>query len=125
MSYNIYTWKTKKLENLVIPLKAFFEHKRSDWHPKQPEIVNAETMEIEIECGCGQLIKGNLKEGAIHVTGFDMSGEGSGIFKSWILDEALKQSTGELEAVLIWEGGDSISRLSVKDGIIEESDVEL
>jgi len=125
MSYNISTWKTKKLENVVIPLKAFFKHARYEWHPKQPEIVNAETMEIEMECGCEQLIKGVLKDGLIHVTEFEMYGEGSGTFKDWILDEALKQSTGELEAVLIWEGGDSISRLKVKNGIIEELDIEL
>lgn len=125
MSYNIDTWKTKKLENLVIPLKAFFEHERSDWHPKQPKIISAGTMEIEMECGCEQLIKGVLKEGLIYVTEFEMSGEGSGTFKHWILEGALKQSTGELEAVLIWEGGDSISRFKVKDGVIEESEIEL
>ena len=118
MSYNIDTWKTKKLENLTIPLKAFFKHERTDWHPKQPEIVNAETMEIEMECGCEQLIKGTLKDGIIHVTELEMYGEGSGTFKGWILDEALKQSKGELEAVLVWEGGDSITRLKVKDGVI-------
>ena len=125
MSYNIDSWKTKKLKNLTIPLKAFFEHKRTDWHPKQPEIVNAETMEIEMDCGCEQLIKGILKDGIIHVTELKMYGEGSGTFKDWILDEALKQSKGELEAVLVWEGGDSITRLKVKDGVIEETDVEL
>lgn len=78
-----------------------------------------------MECGCEQLIKGILKDGIIHVTELEMYGEGSGVFKGWILDEALKQSKGELEAVLVWEGGDSITRLKVKDGVIEETDVEL
>ncbi len=125
MSYNIDTWKTKKLENLVIPLKAFYEHERKDWHPKEPTITNAETMEVELECGCEQTIKGVLKDGLLTVTEFEMYGEGSGTFKSWILDEALRQSKGELEAVLVWEGGDSITRLKVKDGILEEDNVEL
>ena len=125
MSYNIDTWKTKKMENLKIPLKALFKHKRTDWHPEQPKIVNYETMEIEMECGCEQLIKGILKDGIIHVTELEMYGEGSGTFKGYILDEALKESTGELEALLVWEGGDSITRLKVKEGVVEEAKVEL
>lgn len=124
MSYNINNWKTKKLENLVIPLKAFYEHERDDWHPSQPKIINADG-DVELECGCDQKIKGKLKDGMLTVTEFEMYGEGSGTFKSWILDEALKQSKGELEAVLVWEGGDSITRLKVKDGILEEDNVEL
>lgn len=124
MSYNIDTWKTKKLENLVIPLKAFYEHEREDWHPSQPKITNADG-DVELECGCDQLIKGKLKDGMLTVTEFEMYGEGSGTFKSWILDEALKQSKGELEAVLVWEGGDSITRLKVKDGMLEEYNVDL
>jgi hypothetical protein len=123
MSYNIDTWKTAKLDNLVIPIHVFYEHERKDWHPTM-YIINHETMQIELECGCDQLIKGKLKDGMLTVTEFKMSGEGSGTFKDLILDEALKRSKGELEAILIWEGGDSITRLKVKDGILEESDVD-
>jgi hypothetical protein len=126
MSYNIDNWKTKKLENLTIPLKAFFDSVRTDWHPNQPVIVNTETMEIEMEGGCEQLIiKGNLKDEIIYIAELKLYGEGSGSFKSFILDEVLKQSKGELEAILIWESGDSITRLKVKDGVIEETNVEL
>lgn len=78
-----------------------------------------------MECGCEQEIEGILKDGIIHVTRMKMSGEGSGIFKHEVLDNALKQSAGELEAVLIWEGGDTISNFHVKNGIIEETDIEL
>ena len=59
------------------------------------------------------------------MTGFDMSGEGSGTFYNWILKPALKQSEGILEAVLIWEGGDSIQWLTVKAGKVTERDIEL
>lgn len=123
MSYNIDTWKTKKLENLTVPLKAFFKHERTDWHPKQPVITNAETNEVTLECGCEQEIKGILKEGSLLVTEMDMTGEGSGTFYSWILEPALKESMGTLEAVLIWEGGNTIQRLTVKDGSVETSGV--
>jgi len=125
MSYNIDTWKTKKLDNLVIPLQSFYEHERKDCHPSQPEIVDAETMEVELECGCEQTINGILQDGFLKVTKLSMSGEGSGTFKSWIFDEALKKSTGYLEAVLIWEGGDSITRLIVDDGNLSEEEIEI
>lgn len=125
MSYDIDTWKTKKLDNLIIPLKAFYESKRTDWHPSQPEIIDAEIMEVELECGCEQHIEGILKDELLTVTKFNMYGEGSGSFKRYVLDNALKQSTGELEAILIWEGGDSITRLKVKDGVISEDEIDL
>lgn len=125
VSYNIDTWKTKRLGNLTIPLKAFFKHERKDWHPNQPVIDNAETGEVVLECGCGQEIKGVLKDGNLLVTEFDMTGEGSGTFYEWILVPALEESAGTLEAVLIWEGGDSIQRLKVKDGKVRSSDIKL
>jgi hypothetical protein len=125
MSYNIDKWKTKKLENLVIPLSAFYLHPRADWHPKPPEITNPQTNEIEMACGCEQTIKGLLIDGHIHVSELGMSGEGSGTFKNRVLDEALKRSKGKLEASLIWGCGDSITRLIVNDGNLEENEVEL
>jgi len=63
MSCNIASWKTKKLKNLVIPLKFLYIRERTDWHPSQPKIINIETYEISIDCGCGQEIKGILKNG--------------------------------------------------------------
>lgn len=125
MSYNISSWKTKKMENLVIPVDSFYKHKRTDWHPGHPVIINSETMEVEMECGIEQSIKGILKDGMIHVTELEMDGEGSGTFRSFILDGALKESKGEMEAVLIWEGGDSITKLTVKDGVLEEIKIDL
>lgn len=126
MSYNIDTWKTKKLDNLVIPLKAFYKHERKDWHP-EVRYVSPQTnsSEVVISGGCEQEIKGTVKDGVLTVTEFDITGEGSGTFYSWILEPALKESKGILEAVLIWEGGDSINRLTVKDGEVETEDIDL
>lgn len=126
MSYNIDTWKVKKLENLTIPLKSLYVSSRSDWHPDQPEINDPETMKIKIEGGSeGFIIEGFLNNGVITVTKIELYGERSGSFKHYVLDNALKDSSGELEVVLVWEGGDLITKLKVKDGIIEENDIEL
>ena len=123
MSYNIDKWRTKKLENLVIPMGAFFIHERKDWHPKVE--TDSETNETILKCGCEQEIKGAIQEGSFYVSEFQFYGDGSGTFYRWILIPALEQSKGILEAVLIWEGGDSISRLTVIDGEITDKEIDL
>lgn len=125
MSYNITTFKVKKLENLVIPMSALYDISRSDWKPEEPKIINTSTMEVKINCGCGQTIKGVLKDNAIHVNKLNMDGEGSGSFMYYVFKDALQKSTGELEATLIWEGGDSVTRLTVKDGVYKDESIEL
>lgn len=122
MGYNIDNWKTKKLNNLTIPLEAFFRHPRTDWHPKQSL---RGTQDLTLECGCGQEIKGTLNGENIVVTEFDMHGEGSGTFYHMILEPAFKESKGELEAVLVWEGGDTIQKLRVKNGAVITTNIEL
>lgn len=123
MSYNIDNWKTKKLENLILPMSAFYESKRTDWHPKDPVIEK--DGQVRIKCGCGQYVIGDLKEGFLHVTKIDMAGEGSGTFMRDIFENVLKKSKGILEAVAIWEGGDSITRITVVDGDFKEEGIEL
>jgi hypothetical protein len=125
MSYNIDTCKIKKLKNLVIPMQSFYTSERTDWHPDRAKILNTETMECEIECGCEQSIKGILKNDHLHVSELNITGEGSGSFKYYVLDHALKSSKGVLEASLIWEGGDSVTSLSLIDGVLVEKDIEL
>lgn len=125
MSYNISSFKIKRLENLVIPLSALYDNVEKNWKPEQPKIVDASTMEVEIYGGCGQTIKGILKDDSIHVTKLDLSGEGSGSYMHYIIKDALLQSTGELDAILIWEGGDSVSRLTVKDGLYKDESMDL
>lgn len=124
MSYNISSWKTKKLENLIIPITSLYNHQRKDWHPSQPKITNVEINQITIDC-CDGYIIGILKDGNIHVKRIQIVGEGSGTIMINIIEPALKQSTGELEAVLIWEKGDSVSKLHVINGELTETDIEL
>lgn len=79
MSYNIDRWRTKKLENLVIPIAAFRRHERDDWHPKII-VTDTDANIVTLQCGCEQEIKGTLRDNQLYVTEFDMSGEGSGTF---------------------------------------------
>jgi hypothetical protein len=121
MSYNIDNWKLKRLENFSIPMSAFFESPRKDWHP---EIEKDGCLTI-LSCGCEQEIKGIEKADVLHINHINMSGEGSGSFFHHVLDNALKKSNGILEAVRIWEGGDSIDRLFVENGKVSVTEIEL
>lgn len=125
MSYNISTWKTIKLENLTIPLKSLYEIERKDWLPEQPKIIDSETNAVRIDGGCDQHIFGILTDEILTVTKLVITGEGSGSFMTEVFNNAFKQSKGELEAILIWEGGDSITKLTIKDGVIDETAYEL
>jgi hypothetical protein len=126
MSYNISSQKVKKLENFKIPIASLYDKcKRDDWKPKQPEIKNVETNLVSIEFGCEQHITGILKEGILSVTEFDFTGEGSGVAMDYVLENALKDSSGLLQAILVWEGGDTIESFKVENGIITQTDIEL
>jgi hypothetical protein len=124
MAIEINSWKTKKMIDLIIPISAFFESKRQDWHPKQPKIIDVSTMKIEMQCGCEQSIEGFLKDGMLHVSKIDMTGEGSSAFMYYVFRNALIQSSGELEAILIYETSE-IDHLTLKDGILTETSIEL
>ena len=124
MSYNISTCKIKKLENLIIPIKALYECTTVN-KAESPVITNIETNEVKISCGCGQLIKGTISDGNLNVTSLDLSGEGSGTMMEDLFIPVLKKSTGKFEALLIWEGGDSVTKITVKDGEVTEEGVEL
>ena len=121
MSCNIIRCQIREMKNLKVPIHSFYKHKRKDWHPTPPNIIDTETMEVELECG-DLSIKGILKEQFLTITDFDMCGEGSGTFKNCILDEALKDSTGYLECNLIWESGD-VEKYIVFNGNIIENDL--
>jgi hypothetical protein len=106
MSYNISSWKTKTLDNLIIPLA---------------EIKKLPHVDVDLDED-GNIEISNVAE--VHVKSFHNGGEGSG--HSWDeVKKCLQSSTGELIAVLVWESGDYISRLTVKDGVVTEEEIEL
>jgi hypothetical protein len=71
-------------------------------------------------------VTGNLHQdtGRIAITDFAYYGEFSGS-NSPRLRELLKHSKGTLIAVLVWEGGDSITKLTARDGVVSDVEIEL
>lgn len=126
MSYNISNQKIKKIEDLKIQIKALYAPiKREDWLPDQPTILDVATNKVEIQFGCEQTIEGFLNDGILTITDIDLNGEGSGAARWYWFDNAMKNSTGYFEAVLIWENGDSVSRLIIDNGKLTDENIDL
>jgi len=125
MSYNLTSFKVKKLENFILPIKALYASSNKNSLPKPPQVSDIEKNEVIITGGCGQTIKGILKDGLLYVTELKLGGECSGTYMNEIIEPAFKESKGILEAVCIWEGGDSVNSLSVINGEWVENDIDL
>ena len=118
MSYNIDTWKTKKLENLVIPMSEIRKLPYVDVYLDEDGNIDISGVSEMFE------ITGTLDGKSVRVVTICHEGERSG--HTWdALKTCLKSSTGEFVATQVWEGGDSITRLIVKDGIVTEENIEL
>ena len=106
MSYNIDTWKTKELRNFRIEMTALrFKEDYLD-HPT-----------VDVQTG--------ILTFTGRAEGFELHGEGSGTVQEYLKEAVYPCSTGLLSAVLVWEGGDTIEWLTIKDGVITEEEIEL
>ena len=122
MSYNVDSWKTKELVDLQIPVAALFHDDRKDWHPTRKELADG-TSAFYFMDQC--VIVGNVDGDLLHVSSIKAVGEGSGCALHYIVEPALELSCGKLVAVRVWEGGDSIDRLTVINGNLTSEEIEL
>jgi hypothetical protein len=126
MSYNISVFKVKKLENLIIPLRAFYISPRKDWHPESRKhkdgLITLSGCDGE---GVTGVMDGSMGNIVLKVRDVHICGEGSGCFMREIFEPALEKSTGFLTASCIWEEGDSISKLIAENGDIRWENIEI
>lgn len=140
MSYNCDTFKVKKLENLRIPVKSLYKNERSDWHPERKDNDNGTVTFSIMESEINGIIKKGIKDCNIFnqnmkthdprndilvVLSICCRGEGSGTTMNKIIEPALRDSKGELIVSCVWEGGDSINQLIVKNGNINWKDIDI
>ena len=122
MAYDVDTWETKELLDLAIPVASLYKHHRKDWHPRRFENDDGT---VTFSPFAGSEINGMIDGDMLRVTAIKASGEGSGTSLNWIIEPALADSTGRLVAVRVWEGGDSIDRLTVINGIVTTEGIDL
>lgn len=116
MSYNIDTWHTQRLDSFTIPLGAL----RS-----MDKVIDPSDGSVSFTSGEGSYITGRQFEDALKVTGLEAYGEGSGWLCRRVLEPAMAQSSGIMIAARIWEGGDSIDRLSSINGVVTTEKIDL
>lgn len=124
---NILVWKTIKIAKLTMPYPNPFSvgALREQGHQVDietepcPGYIDAERIAIRL-CELGEisghaLIAPRPGFTEVQIRHIDLSGERSGSAFTEIVMPWLRQSHGQLEAVLVWEGG-AIQRITVDDG---------
>ena len=142
MSYNITNWKIRQLY-LELPSDFDFEQwlrNQPDFNEKgyenvgkrwclkettYPEAIQAnlakKTWKLDLQ---SQMLSGIIEGNKLITSDLDWRGDGSGHLYTDILLPLFKEFKGTLEALVIWEGGDSIYQLNINNGIVEEVEIK-
>jgi hypothetical protein len=134
MSYNISTWKLKTLK-LELP-RTFDFNQWVDLQPERDERgyenigvrwCKEEEARIEADLAANtwrlevfnQELSGTIVGDTLVTKELDWRGEFSGHLYSDILLPLFEEFHGDLEAIVVWEGGDSVNRLKIHNGVVE------
>ncbi len=123
MSYNIDTFKLKKVR-LILPTDIKFS-KYVDWIGDEVIANLAKGIWSINDEGEGFQMHGKITKAGLEVTDVKVNGEGSGHDYYDLLKPLFIDYKGDLEAVMIWEGGDSINSISIVNGKVTEKKIEL
>jgi len=123
MSYNIDTFKLKKVR-LTLPIDIKFD-KYANWL-EDGAIANLAKGTWSVNDNAeGFEMHGRITKAGLEVTDVKVDGEGSGHDYEDLLKPLFIDYKGDLEAVMIWEGGDSINSISIVNGKVTEKKIEL
>jgi hypothetical protein len=127
MSYNIDTFKLKGVR-LTLPKEftmAGFFGKAWD-RPWDKIYVSTDLKTWEYNWGNeGFQMKGKVTDDGLEVTDLVCVGMGSGTEWNKLVEPLFKALQGDLEASLVWEGGDSITRNIIKKGVATEEEIAI
>jgi hypothetical protein len=122
MSYNIDRWKMKELTNFHIKLEAL--HEEEDYIDAPELDLSTGTLTFYGRSG-GFELRGRQDGDVLVVEHIENHSEASGTLQIYLEENVFPYSTGYLHAVLVWERGDSITRLEVRDGVVTAEPIEL
>lgn len=132
MSYNVSKWETRHLRHLRLSIGLLYAGVNTSFRPAPWKFIpdSGGCIRIVWHDRCfidGQFLVKDRVVGSsvIEVSKICMEGDASGIVYNEALLPALHASAGELEVVLIWEGGDYVHRLKVKDGDVIEKAIAI
>ena len=120
MSYNVTGWKTKLIEDLKVPVDNVFalDFAKVSMPGKGQVYISSNGLATHFQ------IHGTYDGNFVEISSVDYGGEASGSY--WYDFKVMFEgSTGRLIAVQIWEGGDSLTQLTVNNGQVTEEEFEL
>lgn len=128
MSYNIDTFKLKKIK-LTLPkgfsMVEFEKEQRKTNYCDEIVVLSSGSWGFNTDHE-GLSIAGHCDEsGNLIVDMIECAGDFSGGDYTDLLIPLVKKFNGEIHCVTIWEGGDSIKDLKIKNGKVAEKNVEL
>lgn len=140
MSYNITSFKTKSM-HLAFPINFDFqawvraqpdrtvqgyENAGKRWCLEEKDDAHiwtdlaARTWKLPL---LNQELTGVIEGDTLTVTEMDWRGDGSGHLYSDILMPLFREFKGNLSALVVWEGGDTITQLDIREGVVEETEL--
>lgn len=122
MSYNISQWMTKELKDFRVKIEALGMVRD---YLDEPTIDLKTDMLLFTGRSEGFELAGKRADGYLAVGKIENWGEASGTMQGFLSEKVFPHSTGTLIAVCVWERGDTITRLTVKDGAVTEEQVKL
>lgn len=126
MSYNIDTFKVKSV-TLILPkdlnMSQFAKENNVDHYDQEIEIKTDGSWSYN-EGGEGLSMNGRVTEKGLEVDDLYNSGEGSG-WDDDLMRMLFEKFKGDLVASRVWEGGDSIDRITIKKGDIKVKEIDL
>lgn len=123
MTWNISNIKAVKLQDFKLNIQAIRDEiiiqkgiiELSDFKIFNNTLTFFDTLEIE----------GKIQGGLLEVTRFGLTGDRSGTIWRDILLPSFRSSIGSLSFVLIWEAGEEIERVVIKDGTVSSEEIVL
>lgn len=121
MSYNIDTWTTIECA-LTAPGAVLDSKLISEVEYGRPGVTTDVFLSFDAE---DEAIEGTLTNDVLSITEFKMRSNGSGQALHDHVMPWLELTRGALCAVLVWEGGDSITLLDVRDGVVTDKPIDV
>lgn len=116
MSTNITHWEVIRISDLAIDAAAL--------NDLEYERLPDGKLAYDLECEFGAMI-GKKHRGVFQIETIEFGAEGSGRAYEDTLLPLLRQTRGLLDAMAIWEGGDSLTRVYVNNGVVTESEINV
>ena len=116
MTYNISSIKLKKVDNFKFDIEELTYRFFRYFNRSTSIDVITEGEETTVYFFDGAEITGQLDGQWLELKKLGITGEFSGTIWNNVIVPSLPKTTGKLEAVLIWEGGDYIERVTIDNG---------